>query len=124
MRYDFKCETCGYIHEILMSVEEYKKMLVMTCPACGGNCKRFFGNQKNSFAIPETFMHGVFDHGTGKTIRQHDIRDFEKRSGRVLGGDKELDQEADKNRARIEREQADRTKKELYREVCERVSEK
>jgi ribosomal protein L5 len=88
------------------------------CPTCNTRMERYYGNQKLKF---ETVMIDFTDISGDKPRvinSKREIREIEKREGKVFGGHEELNQEAKKNMVHNKKAQAEKRDKELLND-CE-----
>jgi len=67
MRYDFKCEECGKVHEVLQKADDEHKYL---CPHCKVKTQRIYHTVPFSFS----FWYG-YDNGLGEYVDNQKQRD-------------------------------------------------
>lgn len=119
MIYDFKCNKCSLIKELVLHHSEVRDY---PCE-CGGVLKRYFGNQKMIIHGLENLNKEIFDQGANRWIPASRRDEIGKAEGKVWISDKEAEQEAKKNKDHIMKEDDKQFRKNVRKDL-ERVVNK
>jgi len=91
--YRFDCSKCDHTRDVFMVIDDYQELKENQICKCTNKMSRVFLSPQITLGFKE-----YFDIGLSKMVSsKREIREIEKRQGKVFGGDAELGQEADKN---------------------------
>lgn len=119
--YEYKCGFCGDVSDFVMSVSglDYINNFggILLCQSCNaGQMYRYFGNQSVQFTPPLIEFHDI---GAERMITsKRELKEIEKREGKVFGGHEELSQEARKNKLNNQRQAQEESNRSLEADVA------